>query len=49
MHAPLTQAEATQGLGVPQVPVPEHVRTPLFEQVTSPGAHMPMHAPPTQA
>jgi hypothetical protein len=49
MHAPVTQAEATQGFAVPQVPVPEHVCTPLFEHVREPGAQTPVQAPPTQA
>lgn len=39
-HAPLTQAEATQGAGTPHVPFGWHVCTLLPEHWVAPGAQM---------
>jgi hypothetical protein len=37
-----------QGAAVPQAPLAVHVSTPLPLQVFWPGAHEPVHVPPTQ-
>ena len=49
VQAPLTHAEATHVVAVPQAPLFEQVCTPLLEHEVAPGAHTPVHAPPTQA
>lgn len=49
VQAPPTHAEAAQGDAVPQVPLTEHVWTPLFEHWVAPGAQEPVQVPPTHA
>lgn len=49
VHAPLTHAEFEHAEGAPQVPLPEHVSTPLPEHCTAPGAQTPVHPPDTHA
>jgi hypothetical protein len=48
VHAPLTQACAVQGTGVPHVAPDPHVWVALPEHCTWAAVHGPSHAPPAQ-
>jgi hypothetical protein len=47
VHAPLQHVELLHATAVPNVPLGVHVWTPLPLQVVWPGAHEPVHVPPT--